>query len=89
MADGLTVASPYRFPSSRSASNAAISSLYSNIRVPSHITDPATRKDADTFYGGAIEILSAVDIASLIVYAVTAPEHVSINEVLLRPLRQS
>ena len=32
--------------------------------------------------------MTAGDIASLIVYAVTAPERVSINEVLLRPLRQ-
>jgi NADP-dependent 3-hydroxy acid dehydrogenase YdfG len=56
--------------------------------LPSHISHPETRKDADTFYGGAIEILTAQDIASLIVYAVTAPERVSINEVLVRPLRQ-
>jgi NADP-dependent 3-hydroxy acid dehydrogenase YdfG len=56
--------------------------------LPTHISDPATRRDADTFYGGAIEILGAEDIASLIVYAVTAPERVSISEVLVRPLRQ-
>jgi NADP-dependent 3-hydroxy acid dehydrogenase YdfG len=34
--------------------------------LPYHITDPQTRKDADTFYGGAIEILSAEDIAAMI-----------------------
>src|SRR3989442_7432710 len=56
--------------------------------LPSHITDAQTRKDADTFYGGAIEILSAEDIAAMIQYAVTAPERVSISEVLVRPLRQ-
>jgi NADP-dependent 3-hydroxy acid dehydrogenase YdfG len=56
--------------------------------LPSHISHPETRKDAETFYGGAIEIITAEDIASLIVYAVTAPERVSINEVLVRPLRQ-
>jgi NADP-dependent 3-hydroxy acid dehydrogenase YdfG len=56
--------------------------------LPSHISHPETRKDADTFYGGSIEILTAEDIASLIVYAVTAPERVSINEVLVRPLQQ-
>jgi NADP-dependent 3-hydroxy acid dehydrogenase YdfG len=56
--------------------------------LPSHISHPETRNDADTFYGGSIEILTAEDIASLIVYAVTAPERVSINEVLVRPLRQ-
>jgi NADP-dependent 3-hydroxy acid dehydrogenase YdfG len=32
--------------------------------------------------------LTAEDIASLVVYAVTAPERVSISEVLVRPLRQ-
>jgi NADP-dependent 3-hydroxy acid dehydrogenase YdfG len=56
--------------------------------LPSHITDPQTRKDADTYYGDAIEILSAEDIAAMILYAVTAPERVSISEVLVRPLRQ-
>jgi NADP-dependent 3-hydroxy acid dehydrogenase YdfG len=34
------------------------------------------------------EVLEADDIAKAIVYAVTQPEHVSINEVLVRPTRQ-
>jgi NADP-dependent 3-hydroxy acid dehydrogenase YdfG len=55
--------------------------------LPEHISHPETREGVTAFYG-AIEILTAEDIASLIVYAVTAPERVSINEVLVRPLRQ-
>jgi NADP-dependent 3-hydroxy acid dehydrogenase YdfG len=34
------------------------------------------------------KVLEADDIANAIVYAVTQPEHVSINEVLVRPTRQ-
>jgi NADP-dependent 3-hydroxy acid dehydrogenase YdfG len=34
------------------------------------------------------KVLDADDIANAIVYAVTQPEHVSINEVLVRPTRQ-
>jgi NADP-dependent 3-hydroxy acid dehydrogenase YdfG len=34
------------------------------------------------------KVLEADDIANAIVYAVTQPEHVSINEVLIRPTRQ-
>jgi NADP-dependent 3-hydroxy acid dehydrogenase YdfG len=55
--------------------------------LPEHISHPETREGAAAFYG-AIEILTAEDIASLITYAVTAPERVSISEVLVRPLRQ-
>jgi NADP-dependent 3-hydroxy acid dehydrogenase YdfG len=56
--------------------------------LPEHISHPETRAGAAAFYGGQIEILTAEDIASLIVYAVTAPERVSISELLVRPLRQ-
>ena len=55
--------------------------------LPGHITHATTRQAVNAFMGG-IETLEAADIASLIVYAVTAPERVSINEVLLRPLGQ-
>jgi NADP-dependent 3-hydroxy acid dehydrogenase YdfG len=56
--------------------------------LPEHISHPETRQETEAFYHGQSGILAAKDIASLIVYAVTAPERVSINEVLLRPLRQ-
>jgi NADP-dependent 3-hydroxy acid dehydrogenase YdfG len=54
---------------------------------PTRSAPPPTRSAA--LYGGAIEILTAEDIASLIVYATTAPERVSLSEVLVRPLRQA
>ena len=50
--------------------------------LPEHLSDPKTRQETRS------EILTAEDVASLIVYAVTAPERVSVNKVLLRPLRQ-
>jgi NADP-dependent 3-hydroxy acid dehydrogenase YdfG len=56
--------------------------------LPEHISHPETRQETEALYHGQSGILAAEDIASLIVYAVTAPERVSINEVLLRPLRQ-
>ena len=37
---------------------------------------------------GAGQILEAEDIADAIVYVLAQPEHVSINEVLVRPTRQ-
>ena len=55
--------------------------------LPRHITHATTRQAVNDFMGG-IEPLTSQDIASLVVYAVTVPERVSINEVLLRPLRQ-
>jgi NADP-dependent 3-hydroxy acid dehydrogenase YdfG len=56
--------------------------------LPEHISHPETRQETEALYRGRSEILTAEDVASLIVYAVTTPERVSINEVLLRPLRQ-
>ena len=38
---------------------------------------------------GNVELLRAPDIADAIVYIVTRPQHVSINEVLVRPTDQS
>jgi NADP-dependent 3-hydroxy acid dehydrogenase YdfG len=55
--------------------------------LPDHISHPETRKGTAAFYSG-VEVLTADDIASLIVYIGSAPERVSINEVLLRPLKQ-
>jgi len=53
-----------------------------------HITHGQTREETEVLYRGSFEVMTSDDIASLIAYAVTAPERVSINEVLLRPLKQ-
>jgi NADP-dependent 3-hydroxy acid dehydrogenase YdfG len=54
--------------------------------LPNHITD----EDARESLGGLlhIEILQAEDIANAIVYAVSQPGRVSVNEILIRPTRQ-
>ena len=53
-----------------------------------HITHAQTRAEMDALYLAGFEVMTSEDIASLIAYAVTAPERVSINEVLVRPLKQ-
>ena len=54
-----------------------------------HITHEQTREEVAALYTSGVEILTAEDVASLVRYAVTAPQRVSINEVLVRPLRQA
>jgi NADP-dependent 3-hydroxy acid dehydrogenase YdfG len=74
--------------------------LHSNIRVTviepgmvttelaSHNTNPMVVQAIEQMRG-EIEPLAAEDIAESIHYAVTVPEHVSINEVLVRPTKQA
>jgi NADP-dependent 3-hydroxy acid dehydrogenase YdfG len=54
--------------------------------LPDHITD----EDARESLGGLLKLerLQAEDIAEAIVYAVTQPERVSVNEILIRPTQQ-
>ncbi len=54
--------------------------------LPDHITD----EDARASLGGilSLERLQAEDIAEAIIYAVTQPERVSVNEILIRPTEQ-
>ena len=54
--------------------------------LPDHITD----EDARESLGGLLKLerLQAPDIANAIVYAVTQPERVSVNEILIRPTQQ-
>jgi len=54
--------------------------------LPDHITD----EDAKESLGGLLklEILQSEDIANAIAYAVTQPERVSVNEILIRPTQQ-
>jgi len=54
--------------------------------LPNHITD----EDARESLGGLLdlEILQSEDVANAIVYAVTQPPRVSVNEILIRPTQQ-
>ena len=58
--------------------------------VATELTDHITDEDARESLSGLLnlEILQAEDIANAIVYAVTQPERVSVNEILIRPTQQ-
>jgi NADP-dependent 3-hydroxy acid dehydrogenase YdfG len=53
-----------------------------------HITHAGAKQAADKLYTD-VEAISAEDVAEVIAFAVTRPRRVSINEVLLRPSKQS
>lgn len=55
--------------------------------LTSHITDEEAQEGVSGMYN--LNILQAEDIANAIVYAVTQPERVSINEILIRPTEQA
>lgn len=52
-----------------------------------HVPDPAT-KDAINAYADGMRQLQAQDIANAILFAVSQPDHVNINEILMRPTDQ-
>ena len=52
-----------------------------------HITHDKARQNAEKFYS-EMRALQSEDIARAVVYAVTQPDHVAINEVLVRPTDQ-
>ena len=54
--------------------------------LPDHITDEDAREGLSGLM--KIERLQAEDIADSILYAVTQPERVSVNEILIRPTQQ-
>ncbi len=58
--------------------------------VKTELTEHITDEDALDAMSGllSLDILKAEDIANSIVYAVTQPENVSVNEVLIRPTQQ-
>ena len=74
--------------------------LYSNIRVAvvepgfvgtelqGHSPNPAVQEATEKMREEIGEILEAEDIADAIVYTVSRPERVGINEVLIRPAKQ-
>ena len=55
-----------------------------------HNTNPMVRRaDREDARAARRRCSSAADIANAIVYAASQPEHVSINEILVRPSGQS
>ena len=56
--------------------------------INDRVTDEATKAMLDS-YSGSMRTLDASDIAAAVVYAVSQPDHVSINEVLVRPTAQT
>ncbi|HSL01307.1 MAG TPA: SDR family NAD(P)-dependent oxidoreductase [Rubrobacteraceae bacterium] len=54
--------------------------------LPDHITDEDARESLSGLM--KLERLQAEDIANAVVYAVTQPERVSVNEILIRPTQQ-
>jgi NADP-dependent 3-hydroxy acid dehydrogenase YdfG len=55
--------------------------------LPEHITDEEAREGLNTMLE-QLDPLKAEDIANAIVYVVTQPQRVSINEILIRPTHQ-
>lgn len=55
--------------------------------LTSHITDPVMREAAADI-GQSMRTLAPEDIAQAVVYALTQPEHVAVNEILIRPTDQ-
>ncbi|XVQ15530.1 SDR family oxidoreductase [Spirillospora sp. CA-255316] len=53
-----------------------------------HITDPTMQAAAQTL-AASMRTLQPDDIANAVVYAVTQPEHVAVNELLIRPTDQT
>lgn len=55
--------------------------------LPEHITDEEAREGISNLLSG-LDPLQPEDIASAIIYCVSQPQRVSINEILIRPSRQ-
>jgi NADP-dependent 3-hydroxy acid dehydrogenase YdfG len=74
--------------------------LHSNVRVTmiepgyvdteltDHMTNPLAKEGAQRMRDEIGEVLKPEQIADAIVFAVSQPEHVSVNEVLVRPTKQ-
>lgn len=56
--------------------------------LPDSITDDEWHQRTKDYFEGMDHALQAEDIADAVVYAVTAPERVNVNEILVRPVSQ-
>ena len=56
--------------------------------LTSHITDPSMRAVAQDLMS-SIRTLEPEDVANAVLYAVSQPDHVAVNEILLRPTDQT
>ncbi|MFF7602505.1 SDR family NAD(P)-dependent oxidoreductase [Streptomyces mirabilis] len=56
--------------------------------LATHITDPAMQTMAKN-YAESMRTLQADDIAAAVLYALSQPEHVAVNEILIRPTDQA
>jgi len=55
--------------------------------LTNHITDASAKKNIEDFVQGMTP-LESEDIAAAILYAVTQPDRVDVNEILIRPTEQ-
>ncbi|MFN9398379.1 MAG: oxidoreductase, partial [Dolichospermum sp.] len=55
--------------------------------IDQHITDVVAKQEIEA-RRKAITPLQSEDIAAAIVYAVSQPQHVNVNEILIRPTQQ-
>jgi NADP-dependent 3-hydroxy acid dehydrogenase YdfG len=58
-----------------------------NTEIDQHISDPVAYEKSQTLRK-SITPLESEDIANAIVYAVTQPERVDVNEIMIRPTTQ-
>ncbi|MEV8394214.1 MULTISPECIES: SDR family NAD(P)-dependent oxidoreductase [unclassified Streptomyces] len=56
--------------------------------LATHITDPSMQAMAKN-YAESMRTLQAEDIAGAVLYALSQPEHVAVNEILIRPTDQA
>ena len=55
--------------------------------MPATDTDPQTKEEVQQWYA-SMRQLQSEDIAAAILYAVTQPSYVNVNEILIRPTDQ-
>ena len=74
----------------RAQSNCSTTVLRNNQNVATELTNTITDESLEKFVESSkkMETLKAEDIASAIIFAINAPNHVSVNEILVRQTTQ-